>query len=320
MLVRGLGAAFITTSMAVAGPASGQDFPARPLRIVTAEVGGVNDLVTRLVAQGLTANLRQQVIVENRGGASGALAAQAVAKAPPDGYTLLLYSGALWIGPLLQDLPWDPVKDFLPVTAAVKSPNIVVVHPSLPVKSVRELIALAKSRPGALNYSSSSAGAGNHLAAELFKALARVNIARINYKGGGSALNALIAGEVQLMFAGVVIARPHFTTGRLRALAVCSAQPSVLAPGLPTVAASGVPGYDLDPMFGVFAPAHTPPAIIARLNQEIVRVLTSDELKDKFLNAGVETVGDSPEHFAGMIRADITRLGKVIRDAGIRAE
>src|ERR1019366_7897583 len=166
------------------GSSVAQDYPSKPIRMVTADVGSLNDLAARLIAQGLTETVGQQVIVENRGGASGAIAAQAVAKAAPDGHTLLLYSGALWVGPLLQDLPWDALRDFTPVTLAVTSPNVLVVHPSVPAKTVKELVALAKKRPGELNYGSSSIGASTHLAAELFNALAGVNIVRINYKGG----------------------------------------------------------------------------------------------------------------------------------------
>jgi tripartite-type tricarboxylate transporter receptor subunit TctC len=231
-------------SLLAAGVALSQDFPAKPLRIITADTGSTNDLVARLIAQGLTGNLGQQVIVENRGGASGLIAAQALAKAPPDGYTLLLYSSTLWIGPLLQDLSANPIRDFAPITLAASSPNLLAVHPSLPVKSVKDLIALAKRRPGELNYGSSSLGSSNHLGAELFKSIAQVNIVRVNYKGGGGALSALMAGEVQLMFVTSGLVSAHLKAGRLRALGICSLEPSTLYPGMPTVAASGLPGFE----------------------------------------------------------------------------
>ncbi len=304
----------------VAGAVHGQDFPKKPIRIVTAEVGSTNDFVARLIAQGLSAGLGQQMVVENRGGASGIIAAQTVAQAPPDGYTLLFYTSTLWIGPLLQNVSWDPVRDFSPITLAATSPNILVVHPSLPVKSVEELIVLAKARPGELNYSSSSTGASTHLAAELFKAMAGVNIVRINYKGGGSALNALIAGQVQVMFPSAGLVTPHVKSGRLRALAVTTAQPSALAPGLPTMAASGLPGYESGSIYGIFAPAGILATLINRLNQEIVRALNRTEVKEKFFNVGVEIVGSSPEEFAATIKSDMARMGKLIKDAGIRVE
>ena len=304
-----------------AGVASGQNYPSKPIRMVTAEAGGGNDFVARLIAPGLADSLGQQAIVDNRGGAGGIIAAEIVAKAAPDGYTLLVYASNIWIIPLLRThVPYDPVRDFSPITWAARSPNTVVVHPSLPVKSVKELIAFAKARPGALNYGSGGTGATTHLAVELFKAMAKVNIVRINYKGNAPAIHDLLAGQVQLMFATASLAAPHIRSGRLRALAVTSAQPSALAPGLPTVAASGLPGYESISIYGIFAPAKTPATIITRLNQEMVRILNKADVKEKFLNSGVEPVGSSPEEFAATIKSDMVRMGKVIKDAGIRGE
>ena len=211
-------------------------------------------------------------------------------------------------------------RSFLPVTLATRSPNILVTHPSVPVANVRELVAYAKAHPGALNYASGTVGSTNHLAAELFKALAGVNSARVGYKGSGFAVNDLIGGQVQLMFATTGSIAPHVKSGRLRALAVTSPQPSPLAPGLPTIGASGVPGYEAVTMYGLYAPAKTPAAIVARLQQDAARFLQTAEIRDKLFGAGVETVGSTPAEFAAEIRADIARLAKVIRDAGIRAE
>jgi tripartite-type tricarboxylate transporter receptor subunit TctC len=301
-----------------AGFASSQSYPNKPIRIVTIEAGGGGDLAARLIAQGLSGSLGQQVLVDNRGG--GVIAIEIVAKAPPDGYTLLLYGGTLWIGPLLQKVSWDPVRDFSPITLAVTFPNIVAVHPSMPVKSVKELTALAKARPGELNYGSGSIGASTHLAAELFKSMAGVNIVRVPYKGGGPATIALVTGEVQLMFATVGLVTPHVKSGRLRALAVTTAQPSALAPGLPTVAASGVPGYESASILGILAPAKTPEGIINRLNQEIVRALHRPEVKERLFSSGVETVGSSPVELAATMRAESAKWGKVVKEAGIRAE
>ena len=299
----------------------GQDFPNKRIRILTAEAGGGSDFVTRVIAQGLTANLGQQVIVENRGGAGGAIAAETVAKAPADGYTLLLYGSGIWVLPLLRSrVPYDPVADFAPITLAVSTPNILVVHPSLQVRTVKELIGLAKARPKELNYSVGGIGGSTHLAAELFKAMAGVSIVQINYKGTGAALNDLIAGQVHLMFPNAAAAAPHVKSGRLRALAVTSAQASVLTPDLPTVAASGVPGYESLLMFGVLAPAKTPATLVRRLNEEILRVLKTPDVREKLFNVGVEIVGSSPDELAVAMKSEIARLGKVIRDAGIRDE
>ncbi len=299
--------------------AQAQNFPLRAVHIVTSEPGGGNDFAARVIAQGLTAPLGQPVVVDNRGAASGAIAGEMVAKAPPDGHLLLLYGSNIWLLPFLRDnVPYDPLRDLAPVTLAVRAPNILVVHPSLPVKSARELIALARARPGGLNYGAGAVGSSSQIATELFKSMGQLNIVQISYKGNGIALNALMAGEVQLAFATPGSVAAHIKSGRLRPLAVTSPQPSPLLPGLPTVAAAGLPGYEAMSIVGLFAPAKTPEAVIARLNQEVVRVLAQPEIKARFLGSGVETVGSTPEEFGATVRAEMNRLGKVIRDAGIR--
>jgi tripartite-type tricarboxylate transporter receptor subunit TctC len=306
--------------LAAAQMTSGQDYPNRAIRVVAAAPGGGADIMARLIAQGVTAGLGQQVVIDNRGG-SVVIPSQMVAQAAPDGYTLLFYGNPFWLFPLMRDhTPYDPVKDFSPITLAASSPNVLVVHPSLPVKSVKELIALAKAKPGQLNYGSGVPGGSPQLSAELFKSMAGVNIIHIPYKGTGPSITALIGGETQLMFASATAVAQHVKAGRLRALAVTSARPTALAPGLPTVSASGLPGYESAFMLGIFAPARTPAAIINRLNQEIVRVLNRADLKDRFFNAGVDVVGSSPERLAAAVESDIAVMGKVIRDAGIRAE
>ena len=294
-----------------------QDYPNKPIRIVTSEAGGGNDVQARLIAQGLSAALGEQVIVENR--PSGVIPGEVVSKAAPNGYTLLLYNNTLWIGPLLQNTPYDMARDFAPITSVTRVPNVLVVNSTLPVKSVAELVALAKAKPGELNYGSSGTGGSNHLAAELFRFMAGVNIVRINYKGAGPALTALLAGELQLMFPTAGAVTPHFKAGRVRALAVTSAEPTALFPGVPTVAAV-LPGYESISIYGVFAPAKTPRTIIDKLNQEIVRFLNRSEVKEKFFTAGMEAVGSSPEQFAATVKSEMTRMGKVIKDAGIRTE
>ena len=299
--------------------ASSQTYPSKPVRMVISGVAGTSNFAARLIAQGLTAALGQQVIVDGREG--GVIAAEFVAKAPPDGYTLHLNGSALWLLPFMRShVPYDPVRDFAPITLAVSTPNILVVHPSVPAKSVKDLIALAAARPGELNCATGNAGTSNHLAAELFKAMARVSFVRVPYKGASPALNDLISGQVQLMFGSATSVAPHLESGRLRALAVTSAQPSALAPGLPTVAAAGVPGYASVAVFGVFAPARTPPAIIGRLHEHIVRVLHEADVRDRLFKAGSESVGSTPGEFAAAIKAEMAGLGRLITDAGIRDE
>ena len=293
-----------------------QNYPERPIRIVTTEPAGGGDLSARLLAQHMSASLGRQVIVDNRGG--GVLAIEIVARAPPDGYTLLIYGGTLWIGPLLMnDVSWDAVKDFAPITAAVRVPNVVAVHPSLPVKTVAQLIALAKARPGELNYASGSSGASTHLAAELFKNMAGIDIVRVPYKGAASAVTALAGGQVQLMFPTVAAAGPYLKAGRLRALAVTTAAPSALAPGLPTVAAAALPGYESSSLFGVFAPAGTPAAIVSLLNREMARVLNLPDVKERLLRAGVEVVANPVVEFAAMMQSDVVKWSRLIKRAGI---
>ena len=294
-----------------------QDYPNKPIRILTSEAGGAGDVAARMIAQGISGPLGQQVIVDNR----GIIAGEMTAKAPPDGYTLLYYGSTVWLVPFLRDtVPYDPVKDFAPITLANKQAAVLVVHPAVPVNSVKELIELAKAKPGALNYGSGPAGSPNHLQAELFKSMAGVNIVRIPYKGIAPALNDLIAGQLQLMFPSASSVTPHIKSGRMRALAVTSAQPSPMLPGLPSIAGSGLPGYESVFMLGMFAPARTPAAIITRVNQEVVKVLNRTDVKEKFFGMGTESVGSTPEAFAAAIREDMTSMGKVIKDAGIRED
>jgi tripartite-type tricarboxylate transporter receptor subunit TctC len=316
MTVSQIVARILSAGIAVftAGAVCSQEFPNKPIRIFTSAAAGGGDLSTRIIAQGLAAPLGQQVLVDNRAIAG----AELVAKSPPDGYTLLLYGSSIWISPLMQSTPWDVLRDFSPVMVATTAPNLLIVHPSLPVKSVKELIALAKSRPGSLNYATAGTGSSTHLAAELFKAMARVDIVRVNYKGPGAAITDLLAGEVQMMISTAASVTPHLKPGRLKAVAVGSAQPSALAPGLPTVAASGLPGYVAESPFGLFVPVRTPAAVIMRLNQETARVLQRAEVRDRLASFGIEPVGGAPEQLTALINADVARLGKIIRDNNIR--
>jgi tripartite-type tricarboxylate transporter receptor subunit TctC len=314
----GLSAFCFGLTLVCTAPLSAQPYPNKPVRILTSDPGGGSDFSARLVAQGMSPTLGQQVIVDNRAG--GGIAGETVSKAPPDGYTLLYYASSLWLLPLMRmDVPYD-MKDFAPISWTVKTPAVLVVHPSLPVKSVKELVALAKARPGELNYASGAAGSSNHLAAELFKSMAAVNITRIPYRGYGAAVNDLLGGQVQLMFPTSNSVMQHINAGRLRALAVTSAQPSATLPGLSTISETGLPGYEAIAVTGMLAPAKTPEAIIGRLNQEVVRALNRSDIKEKLLKVGTEPVGSSPQDFAAKIRSEVASMGKVIRDVGIRDE
>jgi tripartite-type tricarboxylate transporter receptor subunit TctC len=303
--------------LSVTASVNAQDFPVKPVRFITQAPGGGSDFAVRIIAQGITGSLGQ-VVVENR--PTVVIAAENVAKAPPDGYTVIYVGSGIWVTPLLQKTSYDMVRDFTPVTMTTSSATILVVHPSLPVKSVRELIALAKAHPGELNYASAGIGGSGHLSGELFKYLAGVNLVHVPYKGGGAALNDLLGGQLQLTFDGGSALKPHIQAGKLRPLAVTSAQRTALAPGLPTITESGLPGYEMAQLNVVFAPAKTPDPIVRRLNQEIVRFLRLPEAKERFFNAGVEVVGSTPEELGAAMKADVSRMDKVIRAAGIRAD
>jgi len=299
-----------------ASAAHSQNFPSKRFSLVTSEIGGAGDFASRLIGQGLTTALGQPVIIENR----AAVAAEYVAKAPPDGYTLLHYGNTVWISPLLRTTRWDVLKDFSPIMLTVRAPNVLVVTPSLPAKSVKELIALAKARPGQLNYASSTTGSSTHLAAELFNVMAGVNIVRVNYKGVSMGINDVMSGRVQLMFLAPGAVTTHIKSGKLKALAVTGAKPSQLFPGLPTVAASGVAGYESAANFGLFAPARTPAPVVTRINQEVARVLGVADVKEKLFNSGMEVVAGSPEEFLATLKSEIAKWSKVIQKAGIREE
>jgi tripartite-type tricarboxylate transporter receptor subunit TctC len=289
--------------------AFGQDkYPAKVIRILTATPGSNHDWGARVTAQELTPRIGQRVIVENRGSISVEIVAR---DTPPDGYTLLFYGAYAWLQPLLAKVSWDPLEDLAPVTLAISSPNVLVVHPSLPVKSVKELIALAKAKPGALNYSAGGGGSTPHIAAELFNYMAQTKIVRINYKGSGPSMLGLFTGEVQLMFAALGPIMPHVKSAKVRALAVTTPKRSPLAPDLPPVA-DFLPGYASEAAIGFFAPKKTPAAIIKILNNGIQQALKSTDPQMVF-NSGVEIVGSSPEEFAQFIKTDMAKMGEVIR-------
>jgi tripartite-type tricarboxylate transporter receptor subunit TctC len=296
-----------------------QTYPTKPIRIVTAEAGGGSDIVSRIIGQGLNTAWGKPVVVDNRGG--GVVAGDIVARAPADGYTLLYYGSTLWLLPMIRkDVPYDTQKDFVPVIQAISTPAILAVFPGVPAKSVQELIALAKATPGKLNYGSAALGTATHISAELFKYMAGVNIVRVPYKGTGTALNDLLGGQVQLMFAVASSVAPHIKSGRLRGLAVTTPKPTAAFPDLPTVAASGLPGYEAVTFSGVFAPSRTPKAIVEQINAEIRNALLKPEAKERLSNSGVDVVAGTPKEFADNIAKDMALVGTVIRSAGIRED
>ena len=296
-----------------------QTYPTKPIRIVTAEAGGGSDIVSRIIGQGLNTAWGKPVVVDNRGG--GVVAGDIVARAPADGYTLLYYGSTLWLLPLIRkDVPYDTQKDFVPVIQAISTPAILVIFPGVPAKSVQELIALAKAAPGKLNYGSAALGTATHISAELFKYMAGVNIVRVPYKGTGTALNDLLGGQVQMMFAVASSVAPHIKAGRLRGLAVTTPKPAAAFPDLPTVAASGLPGYEAVTFSGVFAPSRTPKAIVEQINAEIRNALLKPEAKERLSNSGVDVVAGTPKEFADNIAKDMALVGTVIRSAGIRED
>ncbi len=305
------------------GPALAQPYPAKPIRLLVGfPPGGGADFTARLTAQKLSEATGQQVLVDNRAGANGIIATELAAKSPPDGYTLLLGVTATHaINPnVFSKLPYDAVRDFAPVTNVGYTPLILVVNRSLPVTSVQELIALARARPNELNFASAGNGNVTHLAAELFKMMANVKMVHVPYKGSAPAIIDLMAGQVALYFDTMPSSIPHVKAGKLRGLAVSSAQRSRTAPAIPTIAEAGVPGYETMTWFGVFAPAATPRDVIIRLNGDIVKSLAQADTQEKLFNQGLEAIGDTPEQFAALLRAEIDKWGKVIRDAGIRVE
>ena len=299
-----------------------EPFPSKPVRlIVPFAAGGGGDGAARSLVPGLSARLGQQVVIDNRGGAGGIIGMEIVKTALPDGYTLLLSTVGFTAMPALhKKLPFDPVKDFTGVIVAHSGAYILVVSPAAPLKSVKELIAYAKTNPGKLDFASAGAGSTIHLAGELFKSMAQINLLHVPYKGAGPALTDVIAGQVQTMFAAAINAIPMIKSGRLRALAVTSAKRSTLVPELPTIAESGLPGFEVVGWYGLAAPMHTPKAIVQKLNAHANHALKAPDLIERLQVLGLETVGGTPEEATALIKSDVARWSKVIRDAGIQRE
>lgn len=304
-------------------PAFGQQYPTKPIRlIVPFAPGGGTDLVARAVAQRLTETLGQAVIVDNRAGAGGVVGTEYVAKATPDGYTLLLGSpGPITINPNLRaKTPYDPIKDFAPISLATISPFVLSVHPSLPVKSVAELIAFARSRPGQLNYGSSGLGSVAHLATEQFKALAKVDLVHVPFKGSAPAVTSFIAGQLEVQFENQPTILPHIRSGRAHALAVGTLKRSTLLPELPTMREAGVAGYECSTAFGIMAPARTPDAIVSRLSREIANALKSPEMKAALAKQGLDAVGSTPDEYAAHIKDESSRNARLIKAIGLKLD
>lgn len=307
------------------GGAGAQDaagsYPNKPVRLIDPfPPGGGSDLVARLVGQKLTKVWSHPIVIDNRGGAGGTMGSDMAAKAVPDGYTLLMgTASAMTVSPHMAGTPYDPLRDFAPIVLATTIPLIIVVHPSVPAKSVRDLIALAKAQPGKLNFGSSGNGTISHLAGELFKMLTATQMVQVPYKGGGPALIDLLGGQVQLTFNNILSALPHVRTEKIRALAVTGAKRSPAVPDVPTVVEAGVPGYEVVQWNGFFAPARTPRAIVVKLNAEIGKVLQQTDIRDKLAGEGAEIAGGSPEGLSAFIAADFAKWGRVIKEANLRA-
>jgi tripartite-type tricarboxylate transporter receptor subunit TctC len=303
-------------------PAQAQTYPSKPIRLIVGfPAGGPTDIVSRTIAPKMSEALGQTVIVDNRGGAGGVIATEQVAKSPPDGYTLLMgtIGGIAVAMSLIPNRGYDTLRDFAPVTQAVTVTNLLVVHPSVPAKNVKELLAIARSKPGRLNYASSGNGTVTHLAGELFKLLGKVDITHIPFKGGAPALTALISGEVDLSYENSLVVTPHVKAGKVKALAVTGLKRSRLMPELPTIAET-LPGYNASGWYGLFVPAATPKPIVARLNQEAVKALRMPDVVKTLSSQGAEPVGNSPEEFGAFVKSEIEKWANLVKVAKMKLD
>ncbi|MGZ5094354.1 MAG: tripartite tricarboxylate transporter substrate binding protein [Burkholderiales bacterium] len=313
---------FIVAMLFACGFAAAQSYPAKPVRmLVPFPPGGGTDYTARLISQKLTEIWGQQVIVDNRPGASTTIASEIVAKAPADGYTLIMGSTNHTINPSLYPrIPYDTIKDFAPVTVAVTASYVLVVHPSLPAKTVKELIALARARPGEINYASSGSSGPQHIAGELFKLMAKVDMTHVPYKGGGPAVVALLGGHVQAQFSTPVSALPHVRTGKLRALGVTSLKRSNAIPQVPTISEAALPGYEAVTWWGILAPARTPREIVNKIHADTVKALQMPDTLEKLAREGVNPAGTTPEQFATMIQDEMMKMAKIVKAANMKID
>ena len=314
--------AIVVAVIASAAASAQTPYPTRPVRIVVpSSAGGGTDIIARIIAPKLSERLTQQVVVENRAGAGTMIGGEAVARAAPDGYTLLMGISTLAINPAMyRKVPYNALTDFAPITLVLSAPNLLVVHPSLPVKTVKELISFAEARPGQLNFASAGTGTNPHLTMELFLSMARLKMVHIPYKGSAPAIIDLLAGQVVVMTATMLTGIPHVRSGRLRALGVTSMRRTGVAPDVPTITESGVPGYEAVQWYGVLAPAATPKEIVARLNRDITAILQMPEVKERFAADGGDPGGNTPEEFARYIRSETEKWAQVVKTAGIKPE
>jgi tripartite-type tricarboxylate transporter receptor subunit TctC len=315
----------VVAAAALSGLSAGvcaQQYPMKPVRLVVGFTAGASiDIVARAVAQRMSESLGQQVVVDNRPGAGSNIGSEMVAKSAPDGYTMLIVNNALAIShTLYPKLGYDALRDLAPIAQVSAMPHLLAVHPSLPAKNARELVALAKSKPGALTFASSGVGVSDHIAGELFKYMNKINMVHIPYKGGPQAATDVASGQVDMWFGGLPSTLPFVNSGKLRALAVTSLQRSATLPNVPTVDESGVPGYEVILWYGTFVPAATPKDIVQRLNTEVDKALTQPEIRERFATLGLTAVGGPPERFAKFFRSEIEKWGKVIKAAGLKAE
>ena len=313
----------VTTALllAIAGPAAAQSYPVKSIRWISPwPAGGANDIFSRAIGQKIAESLGQQVLVDNRPGAAGTIGSDIAAKAPADGYTLVMGSSPTHaIAPALYPaLPYDPLRDFSAVTLVGSVPNVLVLHPSVPAKTVKEFIAVAKARPGKLNFASTGNGTSQHLSAELFKFMAGLDMVHIPYKGTAPALTELVAGQVDLAFENMPALIPHIQAGRLRALAVTTTKRSAVMPELPTIAEAALPGYDASVWFGVFAPAGTPRPVIDRLHGEILKALQTQDLKSRMIAMGTDVSGMGPDDFSAYVRKEIPKWANLVKAAGVK--
>jgi len=320
MMVVSLLASF---AVALALPASAQAWPDKPIRLILGvPAGATPDVTARLIMPGVSQSLGQPLVADNRGGAGGLIAAEIVAKSAPDGYTLFISSpGALTILPSLRkSVPYDTLRDFAPISLISVGPFVLITHPSVPVKSVKELIALAKSQPGKLNYASAGNGVANHLAMEMFKQMAGVDITHVPYKGAPQAVTDVLAGHMNMMFNSIAPIIANIKAGRVRVLGIASSKRSPQLPDVPTISEAGVPGFEAVNWFGMFAPAKTPKAIITRVNEAVVKVLRSPDIQAQFIALGADPVGSSPEEFAAYVRRDMERYARVVKLSGAKLD
>jgi tripartite-type tricarboxylate transporter receptor subunit TctC len=303
-------------------PGAKAAYPEKPIRLmVPFPAGGNTDIIARAIGNELSKNLGVSVVIENRGGAGGLVGSEVVAKAPADGYSIMMVSASHVINPSMQKrLPYDTIKDFAGITMVADVPTVLVVHPSVPPKTLKELIAYAKANPGKLNYASSGKGTVGHLSGELLKSMAEIRMVHVPYKGNGPAMTDLLGGHVQLLFSSMPAALPHIQSGMLRAIVMTGAKRSTAAPNIPTMAEAGLPGFEVSTGFGLFAPAKTPRAVINRLHAEVVKALRVPSVNDSLASQGAEPVGSTPEEYDAFVRSEIAKWLKVCKDAGIRPE